>query len=152
MEEEKETTREICYLIDIIPRTILCDSIIPLLMRRDVRKLRVVCRYLCAMIHGPLNYKDDSPLFVSCLMNHITIVDLLLENGANPNVTCKTDKSTPLLIACKNEHIEVVSLLLYHGANPNFFYNGITPLLIACDKESEEITMLLVQYGAKLLI
>jgi len=44
------------------------------------------------------------------------IVQILLDNGANPNLQRK-DGVTVLMLASKYEQHDIVSLLLEHGAN-----------------------------------
>jgi ankyrin repeat protein len=50
-------------------------------------------------------------------MNFLEMNRLLLEYGANPNVT--RDNETPLHFAAIDDNIEIVRLLLDNGANPN---------------------------------
>jgi uncharacterized protein len=58
-----------------------------------------------------------SPLIVAVISNHIDIVSLLLENGADINLSDNT-KRCPLHYAAIYGHIELVNLLLENGADP----------------------------------
>ena len=103
------------------------------------------------------------------------IVELLLQAGADPNMSIKTpiDKSiftiyetlfsneshfvgneeigcTALMLACAYGHLEVVQLLLKANANPNHEREGtgITALLIAVQEGFSDIVQQLLEYGA----
>ena len=51
------------------------------------------------------------------------IIQLLLENGANPNISCGRNGNTPLFNAVLDNRPDVVRILLDHGADlrPNFW-------------------------------
>lgn len=71
-----------------------------------------------------------TPLYVAAERGFKEIVEELLKNGADPNLTLNSG-SSPLIIATLNGHTEVVALLLKSGANRNFVYNGNTALTYA---------------------
>jgi ankyrin repeat protein len=51
---------------------------------------------------------------------HVDIVRLLLDHGADANVTSESrDGATPLTIAAEHGHVEVIKLLLSRGADVN---------------------------------
>jgi len=90
---------------------------------------------------------------VDCRYNGNTgfsnIVKLLLENGANPNISGYEDKSIPLIVASAFGHIGVVKLLLKYNADVNIpTKNGITALILASTHGHFEIVKELVKYGA----
>jgi ankyrin repeat protein len=59
--------------------------------------------------------KDTTPLLVALNeMNH-SMVALLLENGADPNLTCQGQ--TPLIVAAENADQASLELLVQHGAD-----------------------------------
>ena len=66
-----------------------------------------------------------TPLFNAIMPISVAKVQVLLENGANPNVR-DSDGATPLFRAMQptDEHYEVVKLLLKYGADPNIPYSS----------------------------
>jgi ankyrin repeat protein len=57
------------------------------------------------------------------------IVELLLNNKADPNICC--EGRSPLYIASLHGHTEIVELLLNNKADPNICCIGESPLYIA---------------------
>merc|ERR1712083_1215780 len=75
-------------------------------------------------------YPNVTALYVAALNGHVTVMEVLLEAGANPNVKGKketqwdgaftlTENDTPLVVACRECHVECVELLLRWHADPN---------------------------------
>lgn len=56
-----------------------------------------------------------SPLFLAASEGYSDIVNLLIQNGANPNAN--NGVNTALMIACRRGHIDVVKTLIDGGAN-----------------------------------
>ena len=88
-------------------------------------------------IHNLLNaadlaQKDGTPLLAwAAKKGRTDIVKLLIEAGANVNVTNKNG-STPLHIAADHGHTEIVKLLIEKEANVNMANKyGLTPLYFA---------------------
>ncbi len=80
--------------------------------------------------------------------NQEDIVKLLLNNGANVNLTSEHG-ITPLFVASVNGHENIVKLMLKNGANANFANNrGITPLMEASANGHKNIVELLLNNGA----
>ena len=77
-----------------------------------------------------------SPLYQACRHNCLDIVELLLENRADPNWTV-VNEGNILNIAHKEECYEVVRLLLEYGAEPSVL-SGIG-LLTACELGYTEV-------------
>jgi ankyrin repeat protein len=92
------------------------------------------------------------------------IMELLLKNGANPNVTNSKGES-PLYKSCESDYHNIPAIivaLLNHGANPNFTVQSSTenetPFTVfarrhtefAFDKRALELTQLFVTKGAKI--
>ncbi len=92
--------------------------------------------------------KSFFPLFLACQYNHLEIVKLLLDNGAE--IEAKIwDRKTSLHLACEFGHLEIVKLLLDRGANIEAKnLNGETPLHFACRYHKTEITKELLNKGA----
>lgn len=78
----------------------------------------------------------DSPLHAACLNKHYSIVQLLMNNGADVNL-CKRYSESPLFIACRKGHDSIVQSLLKNGANIKYFNEfEVTPLYLACQKDT----------------
>ena len=110
--------------------------------------------------HDDADKKDSAgrtPLFHAARNGYSAIVELLLANGADPDMDAKRSDSdawrTPLSFAAENGHEEVVRLLLERGADPGStgrrytYYQ--TPLMLASEKGHLGIVQKLLQKGAK---
>ncbi|CAH1241011.1 DAPK1 [Branchiostoma lanceolatum] len=92
----------------------------------------------------------STALHEACIGGHDKVVELLIKNGAELNVTNKAG-NTALHRACINEHVKVVKLLLKNGADLNMTSKyGYTALLIACERGHGKIAELLIKNGADL--
>ena len=74
-----------------------------------------------------------TPLIWACYYSNYDIAEVLLENGANPNLRSRLSYgsipigSTPLMIAAYNGHAMMVKLLLEHNASKSITdANGCT--------------------------
>jgi hypothetical protein len=78
-------------------------------------------------------------------------VRLLLERGADPNMSCYADSEWYLLLSCYAD-AAIVLLLLDHGANPNVkcCETGRTTLHYALATGNIDISRTLIRYGADL--
>jgi ankyrin repeat protein len=80
-------------------------------------------------------YSEDgiTPLLYAIDMNNMDMVQLLLENDANPNIKSKTNKQDyPLLLATELGYLKIVELLLQYNVNvDNCNANGLTALHFA---------------------
>ena len=99
----------------------------------------------------------NMPLFMACYKKYDSIVKVLIENGANVNVTKKNifdHTETPLSVACGNGNESIVKYLVERGAYINVelnTYDSIkTPLSIACENGKESIIKYLVEHGANI--
>lgn len=92
--------------------------------------------------------KETTALIEAARNDHIDIVKLLLERGANVNLG-KDGKGTALYWTVRDSYSktkEIVALLLEHGADVNAkTVFGFTPLMVARDKE---IASMLVESGS----
>ena len=83
----------------------------------------------------------------------VNIVNLLLEHGANPNISGYIEEYTPLIKASEFGHIGVVKLLLKYNADVNIqAIDGRTALIVASALGHFEIVKELVKYGADIHI
>lgn len=95
------------------------------------------CDFQCAWKHTPLH---------TALYSSIDAVQLLLDNGADANITDACG-STPLHDAIDNGDLNVIQLLIDKGADVNTRdNNGDTPLRYA----GEDTRQLLIDNGATL--
>eukprot|EP01104_Vermistella_antarctica_P007426 TRINITY_DN182_c0_g1_i1.p1 TRINITY_DN182_c0_g1~~TRINITY_DN182_c0_g1_i1.p1 ORF type:complete len:525 (+),score=130.19 TRINITY_DN182_c0_g1_i1:398-1972(+) len=75
------------------------------------------------------NSEGWSPLHLAVRRRHGEIVDVLLKNGANPNIYRRSDKWTPLHTACLKEMMPIASSLVRAGADVDFLNKtGRSPL------------------------
>jgi ankyrin repeat protein len=94
---------------------------------------------------------DKTPLHHATLGEFREIVALLLEHGANPNVTAHLSRNgaTPLMTAAAQGNLEIASLLLKHKADPNLTdQNGDMALLFAIREQSPTTVRALLAGGA----
>ncbi|MEE1885883.1 ankyrin repeat domain-containing protein [Pedobacter flavus] len=83
------------------------------------------------------------PLHAACAGNHLKVVQLLLQNGAKPNVV-QSSGLTPLHIAAEYGNIEMIIELLENGALTHFkMENGKTASQLAKEKGHVEISEIL---------
>jgi len=89
-------------------------------------------------------------LMIAAVYGHKEMVLLLLEWGANVNLTSTLDNYTALIFASENnEDDEIVDILLINGANVNAINDdGDTAIILAAAYGNEEIVKLLLKKGA----
>jgi ankyrin repeat protein len=101
-------------------------------------------------------------LYLASFFDDKELVELLLNNGANPDkgsIPPETDEDcfayeddsedTPLLLACENKSIALVKLLLVKGADVNK-RNRLcgAPLHVAVKSGDKEMVRVLLEWGA----
>eukprot|EP00375_Theileria_parva_P003352 XP_766034.1 ankyrin repeat protein [Theileria parva strain Muguga] len=102
----------------------------------------------------------STPLSIAVIKSHTDLIDLLLEHGADPNVTepddddddsCDSKKSIPppLVYCSSSGNTDLVNKLLENGANPNICDSqGWTSLHCAAESGHLSICKLLIEHGA----
>ena len=89
-----------------------------------------------------------SPLYIAACCGHLTVVQKMLEEGADKDKT--NDSGSSLLsIAARNGHLAVVQLLVEQGADKDKADNdGVTPLHSAALKGHLVVVQYFVEQGA----
>jgi len=99
-------------------------------------------------------YANDGfqPLGLAAFFGNLSVVELLLIQGAEVNSASKNDlRVTPLHSAVASQHVEIARALLEQGANPNLRQAGdFTPLHGAAQNGQPAMIELLLEYGADL--
>lgn len=99
------------------------------------------------------NSLGETCLHIAAARGRLSMMELLLGLGADPNVTRleRFGSQTPLHVAVKESHIKVVELLLEHDGDPNIpDAHGKTPLHDAARKGDLLMVELLLRHGCAL--
>lgn len=103
--------------------------------REEWRKWRKITRDLNERTIDFQRFECKTPIVVACKNRNIELIQLLINKGADFNVSNHL-AGTPLTNACKAGHNDVVELLLEHGANVSLIdIDGKTPLGVARAKK-----------------
>lgn len=102
--------------------------------------------------HADLNLRNsinkEPPLHRAVEKNHLEIVELLLDCGAN--IDCCSGRGTPLHLAISRKHREIIELLVAKGADVNFQRSSVkSPLSRAAELGLLEVAEFLLARGAK---
>jgi len=91
-----------------------------------------------------------TPLALAAFLGHEEVVEFLLHQGADVNVTEHQLGFNALTGAVNEGHKNVIVLLLEHGANVNYRYESgsAAPILTATMNGNVEIIKLLLAHGA----
>ena len=94
--------------------------------------------------------RERTPLYLAAWYAQSSIVQILLNAGADPNKKAKEwPMATPLVIATEYGHLNVVKMLLDGGALPNIEISyGFTCLHLAVREEHNDVLKLLLEKGA----
>ncbi len=97
-----------------------------------------------------MKYKKVAPIIFAVNQHDDKLVQILLKNGANPNVIGRNGLYTPLSAACVTNRISTAKLLLKYGANVNYQYKkSETALTVAIKKCTNfKLVKLLLDNGA----
>ncbi|XP_043670576.1 transient receptor potential cation channel protein painless-like [Vespula pensylvanica] len=95
------------------------------------------------------NRSEETLLDVACKSGRTEFVELLLENGANPNRVNEAHNRSPIHFAVENGHVTTLKVLLSNRMiNPNIEAAQQTALHIAVKKNHLECAELLLEHGA----
>ncbi|XP_070843798.1 ankyrin repeat and SOCS box protein 2-like [Chaetodon trifascialis] len=110
--------------------------------------LRVLLKAQPGMINKRTE-RGESALLVAVSKDHLQCVQVLLENGADPDLA-NYERETPLFKACERNSAAMVAALLNHGAAVNTHcFQGWTALQEAVYRNNIEICEMLLKAGAK---
>ena len=117
---------------------------------KDSKKEEEILKLFCPDIEK-INEKDEcnwTPLYRSVIAGNIKASEVLLNNGADPNIQCSMGE-TSLYQAVDMEKTDHVKLLLKHGADPNIVQiDGLSSLHLAVSKQNILIIKYLLKYNA----
>ena len=103
------------------------------------------------LAHGAdINQSDCIPaLDVAIDKDNVNMVKLLLNGGANVNLSSPKSNGLPIHHACAHNNIEILKLLLHYDVKLNVKdEQGITPLLYAAVNTNPGMIQLLLEHGA----
>lgn len=95
----------------------------------------------------------NSVLHLACWEGmDVTVVERLLQLGANINFKSQGNGYVPLHLACHSGSVELVTLLLDNGCNPNERedFRRISPLDFACVSNRKNVVKVLLDRGANM--
>ncbi|KAL3114823.1 hypothetical protein niasHT_014637 [Heterodera trifolii] len=120
----------------------------------DADELNILLRWTVDPVERD-NTRSRSALWSAFFRQHIEIVDLLLEKGADPNEPMVGQENnintsiTPLFLAVRHANLPLCRVLVDRGANVDLGSDfATTPLMIACKRSQMEIVSFLIENGA----
>jgi ankyrin repeat protein len=99
---------------------------------------------------GSVDQTSGAPVLIDAAnLNHVAILKLLLDHGADPNIRQWGLNVSALHAAAVDGEVEVARLLLDHGADPSAVdARGVTPLHLAIQLRQAAMVRLLLERGA----
>lgn len=90
-------------------------------------------------------------LGLASFFGHLSLVKLLLDKGANPNIAANNQfKVAPIHSACAIAHFDIAELLIKHESDVNAKQmQGVTPLHSAAHNGETKLAKLLIDSGAE---
>lgn len=123
------------------------DRLFDAVSKGDAHRIQSLLRDGCDL--NQLNANGMSVLALAAKKGRTDIVKLLLEHGADVNLTMTYYGWTALTYAVNNGHLETVKILLNYHADVNAkAHRGKTALLLAADRGYLEIVEVLLKHGA----
>ncbi|XP_068088747.1 NF-kappa-B inhibitor epsilon [Hyperolius riggenbachi] len=98
------------------------------------------------------NWKGLSCLHVATMKRNLSLISILLDNGADINSQEGTSGKTALHLAVEMSDAQLVAHLLQYRPHVDaLMYNGCTPLHLAVGRKDADLARLLCQSGADIL-
>ncbi len=101
------------------------DKLVAAVEKNDIQEVGRLLRWPQVEVNTP-DSNSDRPLEVAVRTRNAQMVQLLLKNGANPNLGMSsgmTPGKTPLMYAVSLGDADIVELLLTYGADPEATFN-----------------------------
>lgn len=102
------------------------DELVAAVGKNDIQKVQRLLRFRPQVEVNTTDSHGDRPLEVAVRIRNAQMVQLLLKNGANPNLRMSsgmTPGKTPLMYAVSLGDADTVELLLTYGADPGATFN-----------------------------
>ena len=126
--------------------------------------LHAIIKHVSPYIINFVDRNNQTPLFLACEKskdNTLSVVKLLLDNGAKELNKINTFNQTALWWACKRGNFDIVKILLENGATEHINLPAntqdapsnarkISPLGMAFNRNYSDIFKILLEYGAKI--
>jgi ankyrin repeat protein len=137
----------------------------------------LIASSICEIEIRDPNKKGNTPLLWATQKNHVEVVQVLLEAGANPEAR-NTDDDTAFMLALPRQHLEIVKILIEHdianeekralflatlegrsddvrdilagGCSPEITFQGWTPLFLAVLSGKTEVVRVLIKAGCNI--
>lgn len=119
------------------------------------KKVNVNAQIHCNNGKNNCSEKGQTALLFAIENGNLELVNLLLENGADPNLENK-EGNPPLFIPLSTIYLknsdEIIKTLLEHKANPNFIAKDVSKnplLLLAIKRVPKDIVQMFLDFGAE---
>ena len=95
------------------------------------------------------NKNNRTALLIACTKGHKDVINMLLNAGADPNITDDMGATCIHRAVFKGCSKDVVETIVDHGADVNAAdKKKVTPLMLACEKGNKDATSVLLDVGA----
>jgi ankyrin repeat protein len=121
--------------------------------RRPLRSIHTTPVYITQDLLSSVGASSYTPLYISSILGHVKVVDLLIENGAEIESPLGS-WATPLQAAAHCGQLQVVRLLIAKGVTIDKLAqdnSNSTTLHIACRKGYSAIAQVLIDAGADIM-
>lgn len=92
--------------------------------------------------------RNCTALYAACSYSHHNLIDVLLLQGADPNIPDHVGNSCAHTAAMQNDGFTLVKILKHGGFIDTPNYEGVTPLYLACENGNNEAIDVLISNGA----